>query len=556
MDWTEKCIYKKRVTAMEGKKMLKPKWFLIAKNEYRIRTSSIHRIRPYFPYVVIGILAVYILYIAPTIVKAFINKFIAFILSQAAVAAVEIMLFSLFCYFIIIPISSILREEQTAQLHIFLKAPIKSSDVLLGTFMGEVPFYAILITVITGFFTALLFPLEFDMIQITITIIIFVVISLSAFWIGTVIAALLRTKLGRLARGKDVGRALAFILVLPVLALYFALVSGGLLETLADPEASGIVRTLLSWLPTSWGADVIFTFVLHPGDITAVWFETVTRLGGLLAFFVGVLWLGTKAAGRAYSLEAPTFIGLQAKPDGLFYKTVKLMGGGQSFGTLLVSIFKDFSRNLENLLFAIYILGTLFLMIVYVGPTSTGPDDPPVALMMTMFMFPFIVVMLTGDVTGKGKETLYIYRKAPSGEGRFIKAMLLKSWLMGIPLAGAVTALIIWSTMQATFFSLLATTGLMMLFIAAFTAFVLGLFLLNPVYSEKSVMFFVNIIIAVFCSMGLFAGSLAISLLILTGDSEPGFLLYVQSVQTALCWLLGILFLHLGKRKLSRMEWG
>jgi len=529
-----------------------PKWFIVAKNEYRTHTSSIRRIRPYFPYLVIGILAVYVAYIVPVIVKALIDKFIAFILSQIAVAAVEIILFLLFCYFMIIPISSILRQEQTEQLHIFLKAPIKPSSVLLGTFLGGVPFYAIFITIITGFFTALLYPLELNVIQIGITITIFVLTSLSAFWIGTVIAALLRTKLGKTARGRDIGRALALILALPLLALYFALMSGGLLETLSDPEASGIIRTLLGWLPSSWGAEIIVNFALNPGYITAVWFHTVTRFGSLIAFFVVVLWIGTKVADRAYSLEVLTFIGLRAKPDGAFYKTVNLLGGGGSFGTLFVSVFKDFSRNLENLLFTTYILGVLFLMIIFVVPTTpTGPDSPPVALMMVMFMFPFIVVMLTGDVTVKGKETLYIYRKAPSGEGRLVKAMLFKSWFMAIPLAGVVTALLTWLTLHTTLLSLLATTGLMMLFIAAFAVFVLGLFLLNPVYSEKSVKFFVNIITAVFVSVGLFA----VSLVILMKNGEPvGGFLYVQLVQTGLSWLLGIVFLYCGKRRLSRME--
>lgn len=531
--------------------MLTPKWFLIAQNEYRIRTSTIRRIRRYFPYVVLSILAVYIVYIAPVIVTNLTDTFTAFIVSQAAVAAVEIMLFLLFCYFMIIPISSILREEQIEQLHIFLKAPIKSSDVLLGTFFGIIPFYAILITIVTGFFTALLYPLGLNVIQIAIIILIFVVTSLSAFWIGIVIAALLRAKLGRLTHGRDIGKGLALLLALPVLALYFALVSGGLLETLADPSASGMVKTLLGWLPSSWGADVIVHFALIPD--TTVWSYTVPRVGGLLTFFVAVLWIGTKVADRAYSLEAFTFTGVRVQPDGVFYKMIRLLGGGRSFGTLVVSLFKDFCRNLENLLFATYILGALFLMIIFVVPKTPGPDSPPVGLIMIMFMFPFIVVMLTGDVTSKGKKTLYLYRKAPSGEKRIVHAMLLKSWLIAVPLAGVVSVVVAWLTLEATLIFFLTTTGLTMLFIAAFAAFVLGLFLLNPAYSEKSVKFFVNIIIAVFCSIGLLLVSLAISFGILVRDSA-GWLLYTQLVQTALCWGLGIVFLYLGKKRLRRIE--
>lgn len=538
------------------RKMLTPKWLTIARNEYRIRTSSIRRIRSYFLYLVIIFLAIYAAYITPAIAKELIDRFAAIILSQAAIFVTEIMLFLMFCYLMIIPISSILREEQTGQLHIFLKAPIKSSDVLLGTYLGAVPFYAIFITIITGLFTALLNPMGLNLIQITITIIIFIVISLSAFWIGTVIAALLRTKLEKTARGKDIGRALALILALPLLALYFAFVYGGLLEKLADPSASGIVKTFLSWLPSSWGAEVIVNFASNPGNTTAVWNDTVIRFGSLLAFFALVLWLGTKAADRAYSLEAPTFIGLKAKPDGVFYKTVKSLGGGGSFGTVLVSVYKDFSRNLENLLFATYILGALFLMSIFLGTTtSPGPDNPPVALIMIMVMFPFIVVMFTGDVTVKGKEALYMCRKAPFGEGRLVNAMLVKSWMMAVPLAGVVTAVMAWFTLKTTLIALLVTTGLTMVFIAAFATFVLGLFLLNPAYSEKSIKLWINIIIAVFVSVGLLLVSTFCMSAFSGWMSERFFsFLHIQLIQTALTWLLGSVVLFFGKRKLRRIE--
>ena len=63
-----------------------PKWLVVARNEYRIATSKIRRIRPYLPYLVIGLLAVYVAFIAPAIVSLFINDFLALILSQVAVA--------------------------------------------------------------------------------------------------------------------------------------------------------------------------------------------------------------------------------------------------------------------------------------------------------------------------------------------------------------------------------------------------------------------------------------------------------------------------------------
>jgi len=131
-----------------------PKWLAVARNQYRVTTSSIRMIRPYFAYLVIGLLAAYVFFIAPAVVGLFIDDFIAFILSQAAVPMVQIILFMIFFYFIIFPLANTLKDVQAGRLEIFLAAPIKPSDVLLGEFVGAMPFYAIAVTVITGLFTA------------------------------------------------------------------------------------------------------------------------------------------------------------------------------------------------------------------------------------------------------------------------------------------------------------------------------------------------------------------------------------------------------------------
>jgi len=157
-------------------------------------------------------------------------------------------------------------------------------------------------------------------------------------------------------------------------------------------------------------------------------------------------------------------------------------------------------------------------------------------------------------VTVRGKESLFMYRKAPSGEGRLVKAMLLKSWLMAVPIAGVMTAVTAVLSPRTTFISSFTDTGFMMLFVAAYVVFVLGLFLLNPVFSAKSMKLGLNIMISVFVSIGLFA----VSMLALTrGGTLPepiGGMLYIQLLQTVLSWSVGIVILYLGKRKLSRIE--
>ena len=90
-----------------------PKWLVVARNEYRIHTSSIRRIRSYFLYLIIGLLAVYVGVIAPAIVSPFIDDFLTFIITQAAVPMIQITLFMFFFVLIIFPIGETLREVQT-----------------------------------------------------------------------------------------------------------------------------------------------------------------------------------------------------------------------------------------------------------------------------------------------------------------------------------------------------------------------------------------------------------------------------------------------------------
>ena len=52
------------------------KWFVIARNEYRISTSKMRAIRPYFPCLALGLLAVYVAFIAPMVVGIFIDDFL------------------------------------------------------------------------------------------------------------------------------------------------------------------------------------------------------------------------------------------------------------------------------------------------------------------------------------------------------------------------------------------------------------------------------------------------------------------------------------------------
>lgn len=521
--------------------MSTPKWLIIAKSKYYTLTGGFRKIRFFFPFLIIGVLAVFIWYIASKIVGLLVDEITAFFLSHIAVATVQVILLVFFFLFISLPIGFTLKDIRIEQQWIFLKAPVKSSDILLGEFLGELPLYAILITIIAGFFTAFLNPLRIDATQKAVIVLVFVITLSSALWIGTIIAALLRTVLGKSARGKDMGKALSVVIILPFIAFMYAFVSGNVSKLLTDPATSSTVKTILGLFPSSWGADIITSFASNPGDIGAVGLEIVTRLGGLIGFCVVIVWIGVKVADRAYSLHFVTFIVTQAHPDGAFYKLIKHVGGG-SFGTLLVSTFKIYARRLHNLSWLTYVVAYTALLHMF-SPPSIEPDNPTGVILIGSLMFSTLAAVVASDVTIRGKESLLIYKKAPSGVGTLVKTRLIQSWLIVIPIGTVIVAVDVILIPQMTITSMLTHIGLAILMTAAYVVIALGLFLLNPVYSDKGGLFGLNVMILVLGSIGLCA-----ICLLKVGETRGIVLLILVS------WLTGIVLSLLGKRRLSRME--
>lgn len=528
-----------------------PKWLVIARNEYRLRTSGIRRFRPFFPFVITAFLCLYIFYLAPAIFSFFTDEFLAFFLSQAAVASVQLILLMIFLFFLVVPITYTLQQPEITQYELLLSAPLTPKDLLLGKFLGEMPLYAIGVVLVAGSFAAILDPLGLDALQISIIILIFILTFFSAFWIGTVIAAILRTRLGLTAHGRDIGKALAMIIALPMIALMYAIMSGNIFQSLEESGLNSGAAILLALIPSSWGAELIVEFVSNPGDLSLIWVDTLARFLALVIFFVGTLFLGTLAADRAYSLEPVSFSGERAKPEGSFYKTLRFLGGKGSFGTLLTSIFKDYSRRLENISKIVYMIGLLILISIFFG--DFGGDESDISgeeeldvigsLIMTAAILPFLAVFVMGEVTIRGRENLFIYRKAPGGEGRLVRARLLQGWLLILPISAIMVAFALRNASHLSIISHLAYIGIMVAIIAAYVAFALGLMLLMPVFSEKPAELMANVMIVMMLSMGIFLGSI-----IFFGE----FWGLISAL--ILSWSFGAVFLFLGKRRLSTLE--
>jgi hypothetical protein len=467
-------------------------------------------------------------------VQGVMTEFQGFIASQVALAIFELSLFSFSLFLVLMPISNTLRDEGVNRVELMLKSPVRPGDVLVGEFLGKTPVYAIIATFIIGLFTALLAPLGLSVLQTALIIFMAFINCLGSFWVGTVISGVARTTIGRTAKGKDLGKALSFIIALPMVAVFYSMINGNLQAMLLNPNTDGLVKALLGLFPSSWVAEIIVAFANNPANIAAVRMLTVTRVGGMMVFTGGSLWAGWMVLDRAYSLE-PTNLGVsRVGPDGITYKAVRLLGGGGSFGALIVSAFKDYTRRLENLSQIGYVVGLLILIQAFFV------DDWGGGWTMGLLLGTVMALFLSSEATIRGKETLFIYRKTPGGVGRFMKSKLAQSWLLVLPVLAlnmGVTAL-----RFDTGFSvpILVSIGRVLLMSAANSAMAIGLSLVNPAWVQKSPAYMINMQLIAFIAMG--------SLIV------PDMVFHMEWLQVPLAWGVALVMLYLGYRKLSNME--
>lgn len=516
-----------------------PKWYVIGQNQYRLALSPIRSLRPYFPFLAVALAALYLLYVAPWIVGYFVDEALAFLLSQAAIATIQILLLIIFVWFFFFPVSLALREPQASELEAFLSAPVKASHLLLGEFLGVMPFYGIGIILIAGVFTSILDPVGVSVLQKLCIVLVFALTFFSSLWMGTVVAGILRTRLGRSERGKDIGKALGFVIALPVVGLMYALMGGSMAGTMSGISEGGVLTGILNILPSSWGADVIIGFASEPGAITG---EALARLGGLIAFFLASLWIGVGLAQRAYSIEAGSMGSHTASPDGPFYRWMRSLGRGGAFGTILATTLKDYIRRAQNLSRVGYIVGLIFLINVFlIRPEKGAP--PFFTLLMSQGLFGLLAAFVLGEVTVRGKEGLFIYRKAPAGEGKLIRARLIHGAMVTLPIALAITIAQLALLPGNSASIILLYSAWISVVVLGYVLLSLGLFLLMPAFSERSGEFMAtSMFVAMFGVMGF------IAMLVVLGET------LTMWIFPAAVWGLGLVVLLLGKANFSRIE--
>ena len=520
--------------------MRPPKWLVIAKNEYLLKTSGFRRFRRVFPFLATALVGLYVMLAAPAMFSLASGYTKNFLLSDAALAFMQVMLFVIFLSIITIPIMQTLQDTNVMPLETILSAPVEPKDVLLGKYLGSLPIYAIVVSFIAGTFLALFIPFGMTLDQVLTAVLVFVLIVMIALWLGVLIAAVLKAWLGRSVRGREAGQALAMLISLPMIAVMYSAMNGDMMDALQG-HGNPLSGSFL-YLPSSWGADVILRFLRHPGDIGFDFTSTLLGMFGMMAFLVGSIYVGIKLSGRAYDLEPVSFSTARAKPEGRFYRYVRLICARGSFATVVVTVLKDYGRRLENVSRIIYILGLVTMMELFMLSSLPKGNYVSLALLTITWMMAFLCVFVVGEVTARGKENLFIYRKAPKGESRLIRARIMQGSIVVQPVA-AVSALIVLIPSNVPWMEVVVLTLAVVGIATAYVIMSIGLFLLSPAFSEKPGEMIGN-------AVSVLAISFILYILCIGAFGEPWGLLALLVLSS----VIGSLLLAAGSHKIRTIE--
>ena len=100
----------------------------------------------------------------------------------------------------------------------------------------------------------------------------------------------------------------------------------------------------------------------------------------------------------------------------------------------------------------------------------------------------------------------------------------------------------------------MVNTGLMTIFSSANAVFVTGLFLVNPAFSDKSPKLFLNMFIALFGGIAMFAASLYFATMGMRLQEPILGLAGVSLIHSGFNLIIGYAALLLGRRRLLAME--
>jgi len=462
---------------------------------------------------------------------------------------------------IIFPITDALSEIKTGQWEIMLSNNVSTRDMMIGTFVGSIPIYGIVVLV---FGPVIISPFvlvyEVSLVgQVFIYLALFCV-AIGALWFSNLLCTALQARLGNSPRGNDIAKALVMVLAIMVLVPMYGLIFFG--ASIVHVMGLDVFKVF----PFTWGADLIVWLVilfngisLSPSHIAAVestlGFNLLTNMMLLLSFSVGIVGLAIVSADRLFSIGAGarTEQVITVGRENAVLRSIRRLSPSPS-GVLLVTAMKDFGRKTQNMSKLAYgiVMAVVLPLMMRIG--LTGFTDP-VGLLVVSALIVSTMLSLAGGMTFGGigfldsKDQLWILKSASRGVEKFVKARITESMIFALPMAVISTLIVSYIVGLGVIESIIVLTNACLSLYGAIMI-ATGITAKNPNYEDtKSKAFKGNTggtMITIMIIM-----QVTLLLLIETGLRNPLLIIFAPSIIMS---LVGSVFTVVGTRRLARPE--
>lgn len=516
-------------------------WTHVARTEYRlvINTIAPHQKR-IVPLVMLATVLLVLLAL-PQVVPELLSGLDLDLFVVLMFSSMRLNYLMFFLVFTTIPISVAVRDIKTNHMEMVFKAPVKSSDLLLGEFVGKIPFYGFFVLIFSALYTSVLSILEIEFWELLLLTFLFCINVLSAYWLGTVIASVARSYLLKSTQGRDLGKAVTILIILPAIVPFYWIL-GSLDAVSKNPELFSSFNDILKLLPPTWGLECFYK--LGPVVTDSPGFLDAGLYGmGYLLFLVVIVMGGFLFVRRSVHLEPGSFNANSQQPYPYFYKAILKLFGRRPLIFVAIASYKNYFRRFENLSKVLYALGLLVLMIMFFGKTV---GDVEFVLMMGMFYLFLLSYMVVTDLTVQGKEHFLFYRQTATSSFQYLSVRFLVYWSLVLPMALIPMPLALLLGIPGDQHPLVFYLTLFAALSFLSVLFCLNLVLLNPPYSDRAPEYMMNIQVVIFLPIGTFIASLVLL--------QPISLVEIFCIVMAVTSFLDILLVLINSRRIHSVE--
>lgn len=547
-------------------------WIIIAKNEIRIKTAKFRAHRNLFFVVIYAIFIFWATFLGPVIFDAILPDILLALsgaLEFVLQFVIEVSLTTMFVMMILYPIFLLFRKSEIGVKDVILSSPVKSGDILLGEFVGQLPFHFLIVLALGPAVVSLLVQVNPQLTilhYLIIYLVIFLMMNFSLI-IGTILANWIELKLSSSKKIKESSNSvlllLSFIVIISFYLFHYMFNIG---------YDNPVFKNWMSIFPSFWYSNIIL-YLVNPSLIDSY----VINIWLSMAFAIGIpmviLYFSYKKAEKFYSIDLQSEKKLLiVKTEGFILKIIKKMTL-KKYKVLVIVQFKNFLRRKENITKLIYsiaftgVLG-LFIFLSLDSPITEIKDfsllgivSIPVEYFSVLVIF--IIAWMGGLIFGmmmgisvifNSKNILYLYKKSIRGIHASIYAFLYQM----------VFLIFFYDIILTIFFALLFALNIYTVgfffciyFIYCFIVLiqVVGLQCIRPFFDERGKQIYFKIYFIFFLQFISLLISLFINipLLPVVVDYSLGFL-FILLTNIGISSIIAFLMLSIGIFKLNRTD--